>query len=1156
MKYLPVFNWMIKWSLLAILLVGSAGIYVWKNSESLVHAQLMKTFSQVAPDLKLEVGRTEVRGTEAVILHDVQIFEAAKQRPLLRAKQIRLDIDSDQLVNHQRLVLDRVTFSGPDILVIRRQDGRWNWQDYQFQPPKVRGSLPAILIQDARLQLTLNHGAGFPAARLLLPCPSAQAIPESADSYDFEGALDLPGAGILQVSGAADFVAKTWHLSGGLKDVSADHRLMELASSADPTLQGKLSSIDDMLASKLSATKATASNFDAVPQQTAGVSGAALQLGSDSRLAPQFLGTLDISFEAASNLRTQIPDFKLLVDIRNGRIASAAIPFGLDQVKARFYKDNDNLEFQLTEATIANGKVSGSLLLPSANPEAAKVRFLVQRLPLNGQLRSILPVKSQRIFDAYEPEGSISIKGQATRTADGQWRPQDVVIQLHDTEISYEKFQYDAVISGTLVQRPDQASGADSRLNSPSGEFTESVPAVELDVHLDGRFGNHPFEVNGWWKNPGDRGELRLQLDIADFPLDDNFRNALDQTAQRVVNSLDLQGLATGSFVFIRPPGLNQPTHPFAQVAISNGSVRLDKFPYPITDLSGKLTFHGPNKQWNFESLRGQHKKAIITAEGSYHGLPAPGVLQLTLAAEKVGLDSDLYNALSAQQRNIWAMLSPQGFCDLTAQIHWTALPGQPAIVKFPEDKPVRIYNTRIKAAPFPYELTIEEALVSFDPNNASKAGVQRCEIHSFKAMHDNSPVQATGWFEAKPNQEWQLHLSDLYASDLKLDRDLRAALPTSWQEPLSRMYNRGTISIVDSELDFRGDIEGAKNPTASWDMTMNLRDCMVNAGLDVSEIEGRLTAQGVWDGFHLQNTGRIRLDTAATLEMPFTNIEGPYSVNDIELVLGARRLFEPNQERASVSKEQRINANAYGGTVLLDAVVDLRDEGNYMLFCELENARLESYAALHIPTEPDLRGVVTAWMSLSGFGDDPANVKGKGELRISPAALYELPVMVKVLGALAQFNANVQNRTAFTYALVKFDVINEMFQMNRIDLVGEEISFRGQGNVGFGGAVNLDFYSQPPRRRAMALPIINELFTRWTKIEVRGTTTNPQTTPKVLGQLDENLRQFLQPLNQRQNGPVPSLQIPRLFPFQPLNPASRPKIDRSRLPQSWRTRP
>ena len=1140
MKYLPVFNWMIKLGLLAILLAGSAGVYLWKNSDSLVHTQLVQKFAELAPDLTLEVARTELQGTEAVILHDVQMLEAKSRRPVLQAKQIRLDVDSGQLMNHQRLILEQVTLTDPDILMVRQQDGRWNWQDYQFNPPKVRGALPAILIHDAKIQLSLQHGAGFPTARLLLTCPSVQAIPESADSYDFAGAVDLPGAGLLQVSGAADFVAKTWNIGGALKDVTADHRLMELATTADPTLRTKLADIDSMLASKLPRPTV----------QTAAANSTALQLGTDRRIAPQFLGTLDIDFEAASNASSKIPDFKLLVDIRDGRMASAALPLGLDQVHARLYKDNDNLEFRLVQATIAQGKLSGNLLLPAANPMAARAHFLIEHLAINSQLRPMLPVKTQRLFDAYEPEGSVSASGRVVRTADGKWRPEGVVIQLHKTEVNYEKFQYPAVISGRIVQRTGNTVVA------AAGNALIPMDPVILDVHLDGRLDQHPFVMNGWMKNPGERGEVQLQLDVADFPLDAQFRNALQTPQRKVVDSLDLTGKATGSFLFVRAPGLNQPTHPYAQVDVFDAALRLKNFPYRINNLSGKVSFRGPEKRWDFEGLKGTHNAVVITGEGTYRGAPAPGVLQLTVQAKEAALDADLFNALSTQQRAIWTMLNPEGFCDFTAEIHWTALPGSPAIVKFPADRPVRIYDTHIKAAPFPYALKIEEALVSFDPNTASKAGVQRCEIHSFRAAHGNSPVRANGWFEAKPNQEWQLHLNDLYASELMLDRDLRTALPDSWQESLSRMHNQGTVSVVDSELDFRGDINGQKNPTSSWNMTMDLNDCTVGAGLDVSEVNGRLTAQGVWDGFHLQNSGRIRLDTAVTLEMPFTDIEGPYSVNDIELVLGARRLFEPNQDRASVPKERRINAKAYGGNVLLDAVVDLREEGSYRFFSEVENAKLESYAALHIPDQGNLQGVVTAWISLSGFGDDPADVEGKGELRISPASLYELPVMVKVLGALTQLNPNVQNLTAFTYALVKFDVLDELFKMNHIELVGEEISFRGQGDVGFEGSLDLDLYSQPPRRRGLTLPLLNELFTRWTKIEVRGTTSRPQPNAKVLGQLDENLRLFLQPLNQLNAGPVPALQVPRLFPSQPLRPLDRSNIDRSRLPQVWRNPP
>lgn len=304
--------------------------------------------------------------------------------------------------------------------------------------------------------------------------------------------------------------------------------------------------------------------------------------------------------------------------------------------------------------------------------------------------------------------------------------------------------------------------------------------------------------------------------------------------------------------------------------------------------------------------------------------------------------------------------------------------------------------------------------------------------------------------------------------------------------------------------------------------------------------IYGLVTADGQWDGFHLHNTGRIQLDTAEVLEMPFTHVEGPYSVNDDELVLGAREVFV-DRDLTQVDRRQRIKARAYGGELVLDALVDLRKDGRYRFFTELNDALLESYAALHMPDQKSLKGVIKAWMRLEGTGDSAADVEGEGQLLISPAALYELPVMVHLMGALSQLKFNVQDRTAFGYAKMDFDVGQEAFKIKRIDLDGKSISLLGRGTVGFGGDVHLDFFSRPPRPTAASLPIINRLWTQWTMVEVRGTTSRPQTTPKPLGQLDQNMQQFLKAFNPTPGRPTPMLVVPRVFPQpNPLRPRTR----------------
>ncbi|MEZ6123068.1 MAG: hypothetical protein R3C49_07845 [Planctomycetaceae bacterium] len=1127
MKSPSVLKWMINLTLLAILIAGAVGIYFWKHSDELARRQVQVQFEQLAPELKLILGSAQLHGADGVSFRDVEIQERATSRPLFRARELHIDINSDQLLNDQQLQVEHVRLKSADILLTRMEDGRWNWQQYSWHLPENRaGGLPQIDLQDVRIQLTLQHGHGIPAAHLLVTSPQMQAVPTSSHGFDFDGAITLPGAGLLKLGGMGDLMTGDWQLGGKLTDVQASEQLMDLARAANPGLENQLQMLD-------------AAIEKALPQQgsqTAAAPGAALQIGSNSRVAVQFLGLLDINFNASGNRNSPIPDFQLRVGIRNGRLASAALPLRLNGVTASLYRDNQNIEFRLDDAEGDGAKISGNLLIshePGAGPPAAM--FRVERFPVNNRLRPILATwpRILRIFDSFSPEGVISGQGRLVQQTDGRWKPVDVTAEIHQGTAVYHRFQYPVQqLAGTIRQVSAETEGQVPELP----QFTADDLLLELNVH--GKVGDVPLVTEGWLKNPGPTAESLFICKAADFPLDSRFQNALEDKQRRILDSLNLTGTATGTLRFYRPPGLDQITQPTFDLDVFNATMRFEKFPYDITDLSGHVMFDGARKKWTFAALRGRHGQGQLTAEGVFEGTPEPGVLDLTIRARQAALDADLYNALSEKQRRLWNMVAPEGFCDLTTQIHWTASPGQSAVVSFPQSEPVRIYNTKIRPQPFPFNMLVQEATLFYDPNDPRNAGTQHCEILSFHALHDDSPMKASGWLEAKPDGEWQVHLNEVSAEDLNPDEHLRAALPPSWREALNRIHEQGTVSVADSQIDFRGDMTGQRSTTARWNMNLLLRDCTIDAGLDVSHVYGQLSADGWWDGLHLQNTGTIQLETAEVLDMPLTGIRGPYSIDDVELVLGARKVFEPNSPLNQVDRSTRMTGVAYGGQLLFDARVDMREGGQYQLVTELENARLESYAALHVPDQKNLRGVVAAWMFLQGYGDEESAITGSGQMRISPAALYELPVIVKLLGSLSQLNLNVQNLTAFNYAIMDFEVHDKAFWLNPVDLVGESISFRGRGSVDFSGAVDMDFYSRPARTRSLSIPFISGIFTNWAKIEVRGTTDRPHVKPLALGQLDEGMKQFLQPFNPNPQGPVPLLAVPRFLPrTEPLFP-------------------
>lgn len=309
----------------------------------------------------------------------------------------------------------------------------------------------------------------------------------------------------------------------------------------------------------------------------------------------------------------------------------------------------------------------------------------------------------------------------------------------------------------------------------------------------------------------------------------------------------------------------------------------------------------------------------------------------------------------------------------------------------------------------------------------------------------------------------------------------------------------------------------------------MRLKQCAVSAGLDLTKVTGMVAAYGTWDGYHLKNEGSIRLDQAEVLEMTITDIHGPYTMTEEELVLGCREIIQRKVQPAEVAEDRRIMANAYQGVLEMDGMIDLAKGSEYEFFGELKSASLENYAARHIPDQQNMKGIVNAWLFVNGDGDSASNLNGSGQMLIYPAALYEVPVVLEMLSALSSLQFAVPNRAAFDYALMSFKIKDEAFDFEPIDLVGNSLALRGRGRVGFKGDVSLDFFSRPPISRNPLKNIIVSSTTSLVTVQVRGTTSNPQTNTGTR-KIDDSMREFFEAFQPRPGAPVPTLNLTRLF--------------------------
>ena len=1119
MKFSAVLKWMLYLTLAIVFAMGAGGVWLWQNGNSMMRHKLLATFDKCAPDLELLVDRIDVLTTSALKLTGVEIRDRHTNRPILRAAELVVSVDEAQMLERQQILVQTLRVSGVDILLRRTSEGRWNWQEYRFERLSDVFIPPTVRLENVRAQIMLEHADGIPPANLLVSSPLFQAIPASGESYDFTGLLTLPGAGDLTINGDCDLRQKTWSLGGKLNDVTADQSLLEIAKSTAPQLAEQLQQLDTSMARMLprpTPTQSASSDFDT----------AAIVIG-ESGVSPRFLGVLDVDFHVEKRADSSVPDLHLDIDIRDGQLSSPVVPIQLSDVRAKFFWSNSNVEFLLLNARDGDALITGEFKMPLGPEAMAPMATLhLENIPVSQELKPLLPGKSQKFFEHFDPEGKISGDIEIRRFPSGKWLPVSVRGSAVNASMVFHKFRYPVTgLSAVLKQRP---------IASDAGSLTDVV----FDLDAQGLLGVQPVTATGWLRNPGPEIELNIDVHVDTLPLDSDFRDALEGPGRKVIDTLNISGLASADVNCVRPPGLDQPTHIILNAKVREAKMQFQGFQYSIERLTGDIEYRSQERNWTFRNLHGWHGPGELAAHGVFRGLPAPGELQLSITAQNALLDVDLFHALNVPSRAIWTMINPEGKVNLTTNIAWTASPGQKPVVRLDD---VHIFEATVYPKPFPYRMKIKSAKLSYDPNNPEFGGTQHCRIQSLRAEHDGSLITASGWATAGVDGLWQLHLDDLNAIELKPDDDLRAALPNGWKESLSRLSQKGLVSMESSEIDFRGIADDEATTTAAWNTTLRLKECEIAAGLDLKKVSGIVRARGTWDGYHLHNEGTIRLDRLEVLEMVIAGINGPYTMTDDELVLGNRDVIQGRVRPRDVPASERIQAQAYGGSLEMDGLIKLQAGSNYRLFAELRNALLESYAAYHLKDQQNIRGVVNSWIFVEGDGDSASNLRGNGQLQINPAALYEVPVVLEMLSALNRLNFAVPDRTAFNYALMSFKIHDRAFWFDPIDLVGDALSLRGRGSVGFGGDVVLDFFSRPARSNGLPLSgALAAMVTQWVNVKVRGTIDKPQTDVRNRIKLDDSMRQFLgaQP---RPDAPIPALSIPNIFGQQPSPQTRRP---------------
>ncbi|MBD3676033.1 MAG: hypothetical protein HUJ26_21195 [Planctomycetaceae bacterium] len=1117
MRIRSVFKWFVFLLLLAAVGVAGTFWWFWNQSDQLLYNKILSKLEEKAPGWSIQLGDANFdwQNQSRVYLSNLSLRAPGQTSPLIEVPTAVVYLDGDLLRENIQIILRKIRFQDCHLNVIRRADGSWNLEALETLDRTVKQELgfPEIIITQASVNLELEHPNDHLSTQFSVDSANFHFVPGGKKLYQVNGEADVSRLGLMQLWGDWDLNHGRWELNGSLNGLPADQSLLELISEIEPESREKLVRVDRRLHQLCSSPSPSFIDESSFDQALAGATQEevlspryadsshvqndfpVLAVGYSKALEPEgpaipnfgLSGEMQVNFRLSQSAPRETVDYRLLVQLLQGELNHPLLPFPLRQLEGNVYLDRHQLLVRDVKAV--NGKMELDLsadLAIQGLTTPGKINVSVKNVPLSQQLKQMLNPGLQKIYDSLNPSGVLNLEGTFHYDGFGNWTQEDVLYQFEESTVVFEKFRYPIHrVGGTIVP-----------------EFHENGDII-YQYQFTGQAGQRPVTLTGWSRPKDQGGELQFQLSCTRLPVDETFVNACPPAVQVALRSLDFHGETDLNVKLTRGRDqMNEFDHEL-RLDVSDGSLEYDKFPYPVREVSGKVFFDSTEGVWHITSVTGKHSDATITAAGTVIPEEQNDRLELRLMLADAVIDHQLEHALSGIVPDLWDQLSPSGRVSAQARIQW--MPDRGLLnVELPD---IRVTDGGLMLKSFRYNFDDVSAELSYAND--------RVEITKFSAKHDDTRIRGRGEFQVEPGGLWRLTLPDLDVDDLLPDRQFRNALPPSMAEALDTLAPEGRVTFKDSLLELRGGRKEGLPVTAAWDLKGIIEGVDLFVGVDVKDARGTFRSLGTWDGRKVVSQGEVKLDSAFVLNQHLKRVVGPFSINDREVIVGTIRQDKQSQDPLTAELLEgtlRLNARAVIGTERRNVYGQLVGEPTtYKALLRLNGAKLEEYLRRQGGGNSRLQGDVNARLVLEGSGQDPANLIGEGRIEIKPAALYELPVVLRIFQTL---NITAPpDRAAFDEAIMQFQIRNEQFEFSSIDLLGNALSLRGRGTVRFDEKIDLEFFSIVPKSQPV-IPLVREIVRSASyglvAVDVKGSISDPKPIVKTNFVLDNALRNFL----------------------------------------------
>ena len=1110
------------WILLILLVaVLAGGAYLWSRCDELLHTAIVDSVKKWAPEVKVEFGRCRLDWLGSVHVERFNLTLPDETAPFIDLPDTILDIDREALIQRQEVVIESLRLVRPRLEVTQNADGTWSFQKLPPLPKSnKRSSLPKCIFEKAQITVHVEHPAvgdsDIKRGTVLLDNVNLTLTPNGKRNFLIDGNINIDQVGQLKLQGRLNVDSKTGMVVGRLSGVTIGRDLVAYASSIHPPVAGQIAKLESALRNEMlkepDPEQRSAYSFAGIarkniPRQD---SAAALGLKTDSaesvaaieneklsgafphRIPVEWIGAensvlgllakLDVAFKFEKPLANESPRIHLIADITDGELTNTALPFPLVDLTSKIEITNEKLI--LHHFTGVNGptvvKLSGTVFNQKPVP-TGKVKFKVKNVICDQRLSDRLSIATGKLYEKINPNGLYDMELSFSEK-DGRWKLHDFVMSTKNGGAVHQDFPYPVTrAKGTVRQ--------DGR---------------DLYVTMNGIAGGQPVSLSGFVKKSGDTSWSKFEIGLNDIPIDQVLLDAAPPGFKNSVDVMNLRGKLSGTVVFEKQPSW-QINVMRVDGMLTDADMLYRDFPYFVDRMNGKISFDG--RDWHFKDIVGFHDKTKLTTNGVFGKLNSKDVLDIGIQVENAPIDKALYDALSDPLKQVWTDYRPEGTITKSlCKINWVV--GEEPDIRLPV---VEIVNGKALPKSFPYQLTDINATYEWNPG--------RLDIHAFKAKHKKTDLDVEAYVDLKPNGDWRFYVSKFKAANLFPDDEFLAALEPGVRDVFSAFDKQHPLQLQ-GLIVLRGVADPRIPVTAGWHTATDLSGGDVSMGMDFYDTAGRIESRGSWDGYKLNVVGSLNMSRASvqeSMKLRLHDIKGPFRVVNNQFIGGSANAFSNSNVAAPIQPQDQITAKFIGGKLTTNVVVPLEGNEKFDVRINLSSGELERFDQLYLQSRERLQGKVNGWVRLAGT--DEKDMTGRGQLQISPASIYKLPVVLQVLKSL-QFNANTDD-SAFKYARADFRIAREQFLFDAVDLVGSQLQLQGRGIADFEGRLNMTFVSMLPRpetRPQIRIPLVSQaagFFSGVTDlvnvvVQVKGTVENPDTNILPGNNLDNAVKRFI----------------------------------------------